>query len=183
MPPAEAGEFNFAASGTCLVTSGGRDAWMASGGAASRIFHSSDRGHTWEAVDSTIPATDAGGVFSMSFRNPRQGLAVGGDCLAPDNGVDASAYTRDGVTWTSGGDLGGYRSGVDWTYGARGTAVAVGPSGSDITHDGGRSWRAFSDTGFDSVDCTADGACWASGSGGRVARLVRWGQVSPGGTR
>ena len=44
MPPAVAGEFAFAASGTCLVTSGGRDAWFASGGGASRVFHSRDGG-------------------------------------------------------------------------------------------------------------------------------------------
>ena len=174
MPAAVEGEFAFAASGTCLVTSGGRDVWLASGGAASRVFHSRDRGHTWTVTESTIPAAAGGGVFSLSFRNPRQGLAVGGDLAAPTNGVDMSAYTRDGGTsWPAGGDLGGYRSGVDWVYGAPHTAVAVGPTGSDYTRDGGRSWTTFSDTGFDSVQCTPDGACWASGSGGRVARLAR----------
>jgi hypothetical protein len=45
MPDAVAGEFAFAASGTCLVTSG-RDAWFATGGAA-RVFHSRDGGATW----------------------------------------------------------------------------------------------------------------------------------------
>ena len=35
MPPAIAGEFGFAASGTCLVTSGARDAWFGTGGGAS----------------------------------------------------------------------------------------------------------------------------------------------------
>ena len=34
-------------------------------------------------------------------------------------------------------------------------------------------WTTFSDTGFDSVQCTPDGGCWASGSGGRVATLAR----------
>ena len=113
-------------------------------------------------------------MFSLSFRNPRQGLAVGGNLATPEVGADMSAYTRDGgASWPAGGDLGGYRSGVDWVYGASRTAVAVGPTGSDITRDGGRSWTTFSDTGFDSVQCTPDGACWASGSGGRVARLAR----------
>ena len=45
MPAAVDGEFNFAASGTCLVTVG-KEAYMASGGAASRIYHSHDRGPT-----------------------------------------------------------------------------------------------------------------------------------------
>ena len=96
MPPAVDGEFGFAASGTCLVTGGGRDVWLASGGSASRIFHSRDRGHTWTVADSTIPAAPAGGVFSLAFRNPRQGLAVGGDFTAPDEGADNSAYSGDG---------------------------------------------------------------------------------------
>ncbi len=174
MPAAKPGEFGFAASGTCLVTAGARQAWLASGGGAARIFHTRDRGRTWTVRASTIPASDAGGVFSLSFRNPRRGLAVGGDFQAPDNGVDMSAFTRNsGRSWIHGGDLGGYRSGVDWRYGARGMAIAVGPSGTDVTRDGGRTWRTFSRRNFDAVQCTRDGACWASGPEGAVARLVR----------
>ena len=54
-------------------------------------------------------------MFSLAFRNAREGVMVGGDFLAPENGVDASGFTRDGGrTWRGGGDLSGYRSGVDW---------------------------------------------------------------------
>jgi len=177
MPPAGAAEFGFAASGTCLVTAGHRDAFLASGGSDSRIYRSHDQGTTWQAVDSPIPpVTDAGGTFGLAFRNPRQGLAVGGDYTAPDNGAKASAYTRDGGrSWVSGGDLGGYRSGVDWVSGARRTAIAVGTSGSDVTFDGGRSWTAFATDqgGFDSVQCLPGGSCWASGADGRVGILRR----------
>ena len=175
MPPAVEGEFGFAASGTCLVTAGAREVWLASGGAASRIFHSHDRGHTWTVSDTTIPpdAENGGGVFSLAFRTPRQGLAVGGNLGSPTVGTDMAAATRDGVTWQPAGDLGGYRSAVEWVLTAPHTALAVGPTGSDITRDGGRTWTTFSSTGFDSVQCTPDGGCWASGSGGRVARLTR----------
>ena len=95
MPAAKPDEFGFAASGTCLVTAGARQAWLASGGGAARIFHTRDRGRTWTVRASTIPASDAGGVFSLSFRNPHRGLAVGGDFEAPTNGVDMSAFTRN----------------------------------------------------------------------------------------
>jgi photosystem II stability/assembly factor-like uncharacterized protein len=177
MPPAGTAEFGFAASGTCLVTAGHRDAFLASGGSDSRIYRSHDQGTTWTAVASPIPpVADAGGTFGLAFRNPRQGLAVGGDYTAPENGVKASAYTRDGGrTWTSGGDLGGYRSGVAWVSGARRTAIAVGTSGSDVTYDGGRTWSAFATDqgGFDSVQCLPGGACWASGADGRVGVLRR----------
>jgi photosystem II stability/assembly factor-like uncharacterized protein len=173
MPPAVAGEFAFAASGTCLVTSGRRDAWFATGGGAARVFHSRDGGWHWTVADAPIPAAEAGGVFSLAFRNPWEGVMVGGDFTAPDNGVDASGFTRDGgATWRSGGDLAGYRSGVDWVSGARATLIAVGPTGSDVTYDGGRSWTAFDAAPYDAVDCVPR-TCWASGPAGAVAVLGR----------
>ena len=173
MPPAVAGEFAFAASGTCLVTSGKRDAWFASGGGAARVFHSRDGGATWKATAAPIPAAEAGGVFSLAFRNPYEGVMVGGDFTAPDNGVDASGFTRDGgASWRAGGDLAGYRSGVDWVSGAHATLIAVGPNGSDVTYDGGRRWKAFDTAAYDAVDCVP-GTCWASGPAGAVAVLAR----------
>ena len=101
---------------------------------------------------------------------------MGGDYTEPDTGAKASAYTRNGGrTWIPGGDLGGYRSGVDWVSGAPGTAIAVGTSGSDVTYDGGRTWTAVTSggDGFDSVQCLPGGVCWASGALGRVGRLRR----------
>jgi photosystem II stability/assembly factor-like uncharacterized protein len=172
MPDAVTGEFAFAASGTCLVTSG-RDAWFASGGGASRVFHSRDGGTTWSVTAAPILAAAAGGVFSLAFRNPREGVMVGGDFTAPENGVDASGFSRDGgASWRLGGDLAGYRSGVDWLSGARATLIAVGPTGSDITEDGGRSWTPFDTAAYDAVDCVP-GTCWASGPAGAVAVLAR----------
>jgi len=170
MPAAADGEFAFAASGTCLVTTGS-EAYLASGGGAARIYRSADHGRTWDVTTAPVPASEAGGVFSLAFRNPRQGVAVGGDFTTPDDGVDKAGWTRDGRTWTGGADLGGYRSGASWAYGVPATVLAVGPSGSDVSRDGGGTWSTFSSTGFDAVQCTPDGGCWASGSGGRVGRL------------
>src|SRR4051794_16779346 len=74
MPPALAGEAAFAASGTCLVTSG-RDAWFAGGGGAvARVFPSRDGGRHWTVTTAPIPAAAAGGVFSLAFRDPRDGV-------------------------------------------------------------------------------------------------------------
>jgi photosystem II stability/assembly factor-like uncharacterized protein len=170
--PKAPGEFGFAASGTCLVTAGAKRAWFASGGAASRVFRTTDGGRRWSVSDSTIPASAAGGTFGLSFRTPRIGLAVGGDFTKPHHGANASAFTHNGSRrWINGGDLGGYRSAVDWVPGAPRTAIAVGTSGSDVTHNGGRTWTTFG-RGFDSVQCVP-GACWASGSHGRVGRMLR----------
>ena len=173
MPPAVEGEFAFAASGTCLVTSGARHAWFGSGGGASRAFRSRDGGFTWKVTAAPIPAGPTAGVYSLAFRNPRDGVMVGGDFEAPEVGEDASGFTRDGgAAWRSGGDLSGYRSGVDWVSGSRSTLIAVGPTGSDVSYDGARSWTAFDTAPYDAVDCVPR-TCWASGPDGAVAVLAR----------
>jgi photosystem II stability/assembly factor-like uncharacterized protein len=175
MPPAQPGEAGFAASGTCLVTSGFRDAWLASGGAEkdapARVFHSRDGGFTWTVTDAPIPGVaGTGGVFSLALRSPRHGVMVGGDFNAPANGMKASGFTRDGDTWRPGGDLSGYRSGVDFVWGSRDTLVAVGPKGSDVSYDGARHWTRFDAAPYDAVDCVPF-TCWASGPKGAVAVL------------
>ncbi len=179
--PRATGEFGFAASGTCLVTAGRHRAYLASGGARARVFASRDDGRTWTAVDSTLPASEAGGVFSLAFRNRRVGVAVGGDFELEDVGADRAAVTRDGGrSWRNAGDLSGYRSGAD--FWGRGWVVAVGPDGADLSTDRGRTWRPFgrasSAAGYDSVQCVP-ATCWASGPEGRVGRLVMSGGNSP----
>jgi photosystem II stability/assembly factor-like uncharacterized protein len=169
-------EFGFAASGDCLVTVG-HTAYFGSGGGAARIFRSEDFGLTWTATDSTIPAGDAAGVYALTFRTPRQGVAVGGDFAAPDNGRDAVAATRDGLRWHNVGDLTHLAEDVAYlpTHGHR--LIATGESGdvmgTSVSVDGGRSWTRASDTGYHTLDCTRDGSCWAAGGNGRVARLAR----------
>ncbi|GHE44017.1 oxidoreductase [Streptosporangium violaceochromogenes] len=176
MPDALPGEAAFAASGQCLVTSGGRDVWLSSGSAArSRIFHSRDRGHTWTVTDTPIPAVDpTKGVFAMAFRTPRQGIAVGGDFRAGEASPQAAALTRDGgATWLAASTPPReFRSGVSWLPGLPTGAIAVGPTGSDVTLSSGRSWQRFDGGSFDTVSCTGDLACWASGEQGRIARLT-----------
>ncbi len=103
MPAAQDGEAGFAASGQCLVSAGSHDAWLATGGGAhARVLHSTDRGLTWKAADTPIPAGDpARGVFALAFRDRAHGLAVGGDYRADQASPLAAALTPDGGrTWT-----------------------------------------------------------------------------------
>ncbi|MBM6401530.1 WD40/YVTN/BNR-like repeat-containing protein [Phycicoccus sonneratiae] len=172
MPEAD-GEANFSASGECLTVSG-HDAWFGSGGERSRVFHSTDLGRTWRAAPSRIPPGEAAGVFALAFRTPHQGIAVGGDFAAPDDGADAVSTTRDGRTWRGAGDLEHLGEDVTWLPGTRSAVLVVGESGEvggvSVSPDGGHHWVRLSDTGFHTLDCTADGSCWAAGGAGGVAR-------------
>jgi photosystem II stability/assembly factor-like uncharacterized protein len=175
MPTALDGEAGFAASGQCLVASGPKDVWLATGGAArARVLHSADRGLTWTAADSSIPAGDpARGVFALAFRDRAHGLAVGGDYRPDEASPRAAARTADGGrTWRSAEQPPpAYRSGVAWLPHSRTAALAVGPTGTDLTTDGGLTWRTVDTGSYDTVDCTPDLGCWAAGEQGRAARL------------
>ncbi|MFI9306128.1 WD40/YVTN/BNR-like repeat-containing protein [Streptomyces triculaminicus] len=175
MPAALPGEAAFAASGQCVVSSGGRDAWIATGGAAaSRVLHSADRGRTWTATTTPVPAGDpARGVFALAFRDRAHGLAVGGDYRTGQPSPAAAALSGDGGRhWTTAPrPPAAYRSGVAWLPRGRATAVAVGPTGSEVSTDGGRQWHGFDTGSYHTVACAPDGACWAAGEKGRAARL------------
>lgn len=172
MPPALTGEAAFAASGQCLSADGSRDAWITSGGPQARVFHSRDRGLHWTVSATPLASSPSAGAFATAFRDG-DGIVVGGDFANPTNGVDALAISRNsGRTWDKPKTApAGYRSGVIWYPLLRTVAFAVGPTGSDITLDAGRHWHQFDEGSFDTVDCTHDGACWASGEQGRVATL------------
>lgn len=169
-PEAVEGEFAFAASGQCLVTADKHNAYLVTGGATARVLHTPDRGRSWQSHDTPIANGESAGIYAAAFDGPKRAILVGGDYTTPDTGIDAAAYTRNGLTKLalSPRAPGEYRSSVDFLLGT--IAVTVGPTGSDLTLDGGRSWHRFDDGAFDSVQC-AKFACWASGPQGRIATL------------
>jgi photosystem II stability/assembly factor-like uncharacterized protein len=173
MPPAMPGEFAFAASGQCL-TSKGHNAWFGTGGGArARVFRSDDRGETWTGTATPIASSPTAGIFALAFKDENHGLAVGGDFIAPSASPDNFARTSDsGRSWALvPGAPAEYRSGATWVDGH--TAIAVGPTGSDVSVDHGTSWARFDTGSFDTVDCAGPNGCWASGEHGRVAVLVK----------
>jgi photosystem II stability/assembly factor-like uncharacterized protein len=174
MPPALPGEAGFAASGECLTTSG-NDAWFGSGGStASRVFQSRDRGLTWRASTTPIVTGPTAGVFGLAFRNPVAGVAVGGDFNVPTASANVAALSPQRGPWFSPqSGPAGYRSGVTWVPRSPSTVIAVGLTGSDVSYDGGLIWHTIDTGQFDTVRCTPDGACWASGDLGRAAILQR----------
>src|ERR1700683_1145971 len=76
--------------------------WFATGGKAARVFHSPDRGQTWQVFNTPIVhGPDSAGIFSISFRDPLHGVIAGGDYKHPDQDGPNLAFTNDGgQTWT-----------------------------------------------------------------------------------
>jgi len=176
MPKAEDGEFAFAASGTCIVAiKRGSFAFVSGGVDAPRVFRTNNAGRTWTVTDTPLRGGPSAGIYSVDFRSLHSGVVVGGDYTKPDNGHAASGFLDHSRNdWKlSSTFVHGYRSGVAFVPGAGNTALAVGPTGSDVSRDGGRTWTKFDGRSFDAVECSHGGACWASGTDGRVARLAR----------
>jgi photosystem II stability/assembly factor-like uncharacterized protein len=175
VPAPGPGEAGFAASGTNLCTFGRQHVWIVTGGTASRVLASTDRGQTWSQRPLPLQQGSASqGAFSVAFLDLQRGVVVGGDYTHPEDSNGTAAYTTDGgITWVAApqGAL-GYRSCVAWLLGrSRPVCIAVGDRGSSVSTDGGRTWRALSPDGFHTVCTTYDGTVWAAGSGGRTARL------------
>lgn len=124
LPEAKAGEGSFAASNSCiailpnarwnmtpgtvLAASDSKDSsppdpniWFATGGKVARVFHSSDKGETWQVSDTPIlQGQDSTGIFSIAFRDALNGVIAGGDYKHPDDDGPNLAFTRDGgKTW------------------------------------------------------------------------------------
>ncbi|MEP7382859.1 MAG: hypothetical protein ABI910_14310 [Gemmatimonadota bacterium] len=178
-PVAEKGEAAFAASGTSLLLQGSADsmvAWIGTGGGAARVHRSVNRGSSWVAY--ATPMRQGGsteGIFSIAAVPGGGFVVVGGNYSQDDSTRANAAASHDGVQWrliTPQGPL-GYRSGVAFSRlnNAAAIGIAVGPGGSDISGDGGVSWRKFDEIGYHAVRASRDGIFYASGSGGRLARF------------
>ena len=168
MPPAMPSEGAFAASGTCIATFGKNDVWFGTGGPAARVFHSSDRGQTWTVAETPIihgAATQ--GIFSLVFWSAKDGVVVGGDYKEPAKGENIAAVTHDGgKTWTlATKPPAGYRSAV--AMGRYSLLVAVGTSGSDVSNDGGNSWRHLFSEDLNAVTLS-ENLEWAVGPAGKI---------------
>src|SRR6201997_1585651 len=102
MPPALPGAASFASSGTCVTTQGGRNAWIATGGAAiARVLATRDQGNTWNVYDTPLFSSPSAGAFTVDFRDPHNGIVGGGDLDPSDPNNARTAVSSDGGrTWT-----------------------------------------------------------------------------------
>ena len=182
MPPALPGEFSFAASGTCVATQGGQNAWIATGGATiARILATRDGGDTWNAYDTPLVSSPSAGAFTVAFRNPWDGIVGGGDLDPADPNNARTAISGDGgVTWTltnpppvAGAIYGlAYSHGVGNGNGSRTVVITANDGGAAWTPDEGNTWFMLTGvTGYWAVAFASSKAGWLVGTNGRILKI------------
>jgi len=175
LPPAIDGEAAFAASDTNIAIVGDKT-WVATGGMASRILYSWDKGVTWEAIDvPVIQGKSTTGLYSIDFYDAYLGFGFGGDYTQPNDSINNKIITKDGgKTWESiaSGKAPGYRSCVQFVPNSEGKElVAVGFKGIDYSSDGGMNWIHLSDEGFYTLRFVNDTLAYAAGRG-KISKLI-----------
>src|SRR5665811_1381235 len=156
--------------------SGSGDAFLATGGpSAARIFHSRDRGLSWTVAGTPIRHdSPSAGIFSLAFADPSHGIAVGGDYSKDTDDRQNIALTSDGGrSWSSPPNAGpkGFRSAVSYVPGRK-LWIVTGTSGSDLSGDGGKTWKLFDSGAYNAMSFVPGGAGWAVGPQGRIARFL-----------
>jgi len=88
--------------GTSAPVAADQNIWFATGGKAARVFHSPDRGKSWEVFETPIlHGPESAGIFSIAFRDAQHGVIAGGDYKHPDDDGPNLAFTQDGgKKWT-----------------------------------------------------------------------------------
>jgi len=180
------GEAGFAASGTGIrmvkldVSAAGQGSaeanyriFIGTGGSQSRLLFSDDWGLNWESYPTPMmQGTASTGIFSIAFRDPQNGVVVGGDYQNDRNPDRVMFFTSDGGrTWHAPENgTGGYRSAVE--YLSANSLIACGTSGVDISTDGGQNWQNLTSEGYHVVRKAKNGN-WVllAGADGRIAEL------------
>ena len=171
LPPALADEGAYAASGTNVVVRG-ELVWIATN--ASRVLRSTDAGRSWTVSGTPVASGPSAGLFSVAFRDSRHGIVVGGDFKKEAEAVNNAAVSDSGGrTWASVSGLSGFRSAAAYIPTMDRAVVAVGPSGSDMSFDDGRTWTAIPGPGFHAISfAPRSRVAWGVGEKGAVARLA-----------
>lgn len=175
LPKTEKGEAAFAASNSNIAIHGD-NVWIVSGGKRARIFHSADKGKTWEVFETPIIQGKAmTGIYSVDFFDAKTGVIFGGNWEDQAFNEGNKAITKDGgKTWKllNNGKGPGYRSSVRFVPGTNGTGiVAVGSPGISYSPDQGESWKELSTEGFYALEFVNDSVAFASGRN-KISKLI-----------
>jgi photosystem II stability/assembly factor-like uncharacterized protein len=172
LPKPHEGEAMFAASCSC-VRARGDDLWVVTGGTKSRLLSSSSRGRGFASRSlPMLQGIASQGAFSIAPVGEHGFVVVGGDYRDEPRGEGSACWSEDdGATWhASAGSL-AYRSAIatspDGTF-----CISVGPSGTSVSRDEGRSFSVASPIGFHALAIQGT-ILVAVGSEGRIGIAAR----------
>lgn len=169
----KSGEVAFAASGTAMRLGSDGKIWIGTGGSQARLLFSYNYGANWNAYNVPIEQGEASqGIFSIAVYNDRQVIAVGGDYTNDRNNNNVIRMTSNGSVWSAPKTrLSGFKSSVDFINEEQ--VIATGTSGTDMSIDGGETWRFLSERSFNVVKASPNGeAVFLAGSQGDVCKIM-----------
>ncbi len=138
-------ENSFAASGTGIRCFGKQSLIICTGGSVTRLLTSENAGSSWDTLHTPMIHGSSGtGIFSVAqYKNQR--IVVGGDFLKDTLRENHVFYSEDaGKHWLAPNyPTRGYRECVEMITSQ--FVLATGPSGTDISTDGGKTWEKFND--------------------------------------
>lgn len=168
-PMALKDEAAFAASGTCLRVD--KLITIVTGGSSSRILTSPVGNKSWTAK--ALPLTNGAasrGAFSVAYGN-QQTIIVGGN-YAKDKQTDSVAYMFPGPMARFKNNIpitgpAGYQSSVEYINGS--TFLSTGTSGTNLTTDGGKTWKQLGTVSYNVCRKAKNGnLVLLAGDGGKI---------------
>ncbi len=174
-PAMAKGEASFAASGTTIRCSKHGGVAIATGGAVSRLLVSENRGRRWKSLPTPIiQGQSTTGIFSFACWNKTKMVIVGGDYKQDTLRKNHIFCTKNGgKQWFAPtAPTRGYRECVNYIN--KQTLLATGPTGSDISYNGGENWQPANDEKqFHCIKKARKGTTIiAAGGAGKIAIVV-----------
>ncbi len=175
LPDTIDGEASFAASNTNIAIVGD-NAWIISGGMQSRVFHTTDKGETWQVYTTPLLyGKESSGGYSIAFSDAKNGIICGGDYLNKEQNIKNKAITTDGgKTWhlVADGELPGYISCVQYVPNTQGKEIfAVSTEGIYFSNTKGKSWVKVSNEGYYTIKFVTKNLAWLAGKS-KIAKMV-----------
>ena len=176
LPPAEAGEAIFSASGTNISFFNHPDFeyGFVTGGLVSNLFMMGRQGKRNKSVQIPIlQGKESTGTFSMATDKMKNIYCIGGDYKLPKDYFNNFYYSTDaGAKWgtPSVGPPYGYRSCIQIVEGK--TLVACGPTGVDYAPNGQKEWKKASLEGFNVCMVSKTKEVFFAGENGKIGKMV-----------
>ena len=120
-----------------------------------------DRASDGESLNAGFRKARQAAVFFRSLCTTSEWRDRRRQLRKPKRAKDNLAFSSDAVKLETWHRLTGYRSAV--TYVDKKTIIAVGTNGSDITRDGGKTWKILGKEDLNAVAAKGKKAVWAVG--------------------